>query len=103
MDISNWIYSKYALDQMSVDARELALFMENDYHLWMKRRQDFWKNLDRKERRGIFDVDKAVVLMGYFVKEGAKRYGSSFDKSDREQVARWLVCRWSEQFTADEF
>ena len=103
MDISNWVYSKYALDQMSVDARELALFMENDYHLWMKRRQDFWKNLDRKERRGIFDVDKAVVLMGYFVKEGAKRYGCAFDKSDREQVARWLVCRWSEQFTADEF
>ena len=103
MDISNWIYSEYAWDHMSEDAKELAIFMENDYRLWMERRQDFWKNLDRKERRGIFDVDKAVTLMGYFVKEGAKRYGSSFDKSDREQVARWLVCRWSEQFTADEF
>lgn len=96
MDTSSWIFSEYALDHMTSEARELAVFMENDYHLWVERRPDFWRNLDRKERRGIFDVDKAVVLMGYFVKEAAKRYGCTFEKSDREQVAKYLVCLWSE-------
>lgn len=102
MDTKNWIYSQHAFSSMTDGARELALFMENDRHLWMERRLEFWQNLNRKEQRGIFDADKAVVLMGYFVKEAAESYGCSFDKSDREQVAKYLVCLWNEEVMGND-
>jgi len=81
---------------MTDDAKELATFMQNDYDLWMRRRLDFWKNLDRHEARGVFDTKKAVKGLGHFVSEGAKKYGHRFDPSDREQVAKFFVCLWSE-------
>lgn len=90
---------------MSHEAKELALFIENDQHLWMNRRPEFWRNLDRKERAEVFDADKAVVLLRYLSTEGAKKYHATFAGSGRwhdlfpvsirTEVAKYLVCVWS--------
>lgn len=86
--------------QMSPEARELALFMENDYHLWMVRRPDFWRMLDRHDARGNWERAKALKGLDYFVTEGAKKYGAKFDPTDRKMVANYFVALWEED-TAD--
>jgi hypothetical protein len=89
---------------ITYEAQELALFIENDYHLWMNRRPHFWANLDRHERRNVFDADKAVKLLTYLAVEGAKKYAEGysdkwhdmFPPSVRVEAAKYLLCVWSE-------
>jgi|DEB0MinimDraft_6_1074348.scaffolds.fasta_scaffold78440_3 hypothetical protein len=83
----------------SHEATELRLYIVNDHHLWMDRRPEFWRNLDRHMVRGNFDSDKAITLLMYLVSEAARQYckefggtvRSVFPKDVRESVARHLL------------
>ena len=83
----------------SHEATELRLYIVNDWHLWMERRPEFWKNLDRHMSRGVVDSEKAVTLLMYLVGEGARQYckefggtvRSVFPKDVRTEVARVLL------------
>jgi len=61
-----------------IGARELVLYIENDYHLYERRMPEFAKNLATKMKRGSYDADKAVKLLEYLTKEAAIKYGKEF-------------------------
>jgi hypothetical protein len=61
-----------------IGARELVLYIENDYHLFERRMPEFAKALATKMKRGSYDADKAVKLLEYLTKEAAIKYGKEF-------------------------
>ena len=86
---------------------ELALFIDNDapsYGRWVAA----CRNLERHQRRGDYDQDKALKLMEAVAKEGAKRYHAEhgtpgdrwfdlFDVEVRRLVARQLLLSYEEE------
>lgn len=90
---------KSEVDQVA--ARELLLFINNDYGLYRSHHVPIIKNLLRKMRKGVFDAEKAVKLFMYLTEAGAKKYGRAsgwsgsgipafFTKATREAAAREL-------------
>lgn len=76
-------------------ARELALYVVNDAHLYLRRLPDFAKNLAAKIKRGTYDEAKAVKLIEYLTKEAAQKYGrefgGTFDAATRRAAAVELL------------
>jgi len=64
------------VDQHAAD--ELELYLENNEPLY-KQTQECYRNLLRKQKRGIYDRDRAVALFQYVADEAAKRYTREFD------------------------
>ena len=89
----------------SHEATELHLYIVNDHHLWMRRRPEFWRNLDRHMMRGNFDSDKAVTLLMYLVGEGARQYCKEFGGTVRsvfpKDVRETVACLLLEQYADD--
>ncbi len=53
-------------------------------------------NLQKKNKKGIFDAEKAAKLLGYMVYEYEREYAKEWDmkrmnKAEREAVARMMV------------
>lgn len=79
-------------------ARELELFLMNDYELYRSQYTPIIANLARKKYRGVYDRQKAVKLFMYLMDNGAKKYmreygnyedaPKTFTKATREYVAR---------------
>jgi hypothetical protein len=98
---------KEAMDEMSIEARELLLFIENDGDLYRQRIVPIQKNLKRKMDKGIYEPEKAIKLWMYLVQDGAKKYqkefgnnkrfGSMFSKQDKEQVAKELAEQYEQE------
>ena len=59
-------------------ARELAMFVVNDSHLYLRRLPEFAKNLATKLKRGTYDEAKAVKLIEYLTKEASQQYGQQY-------------------------
>jgi hypothetical protein len=62
-------------------ARELALFIENDYDLVgapNSQGKSIEKNLLAKLKKGTFDLGKSEVAWGYLIEAGAKKYAKEF-------------------------
>ena len=87
-----------AIDQTSV--REVVLFTENDYNLWMNRRPNFERNLLKKLAADRYDSRQARKLWRYFADEAVKEYDRQFG-SGRGSVA-WLPPA-DRQAIADDF
>ena len=62
-------------------ARELQLYIDNDYDLYRGQYTSIIKNLLLKHKRGTYDSDKAVRLWEYLTAAGAKKYGQQFGPS----------------------
>jgi hypothetical protein len=63
---------------LSHEARELALFIENDGDLYRQQTTPIILNLARKIKRGIFSHVKAANLFRYLADNGAKKYSAEF-------------------------
>jgi hypothetical protein len=100
-------HMKEAMDEMSIEARELLLYIENDGDLYRQRIVPIQKNLKRKMDKGIYEPEKAIKLWMYLVQDGAKKYqkefgnskrfGSMFSKQDKEQVAKELAEQYEQE------
>jgi len=63
---------------LSHEARELALYIENDGDLYRQQTTPIILNLARKIKRGIFSHTKAAKLFRYLADNGAKKYSVEF-------------------------
>lgn len=80
-------------------ARELALYIENDYELYSRYIVPYIQSLHKKRIRGTYDPEKAVPGWERIATEGAKKYENEFlnvryyrvfNKATREEAARQL-------------
>ena len=75
---STGLFAKGGITADSFDdyeaARDVELFAENDHNLYKQRWIPILKNLKKKKDKGVFDVEKAAILMKYFVDDADKRY-----------------------------
>lgn len=91
------------------DARELALFAENDGDLYRASVQPIIASLARKIAAGTYDAAKAVTLWRYAADSAAQRYTRAFstpgpngsfgcfDPATRQAVAVMLADSYAEQ------
>lgn len=75
-------------------ARELYLFIENDYDLYRQRRRPIEITLSKKKKKGTYDAERAVKAFKYLVDDGAKKYqreyggANIFDAKTKKAVAK---------------
>ena len=74
-------------------ARELKLYIDNDYELYRSQTGPTQENLARKHNRGQFDLRKSIKLYSYLVDAGAKKYTREFAGSG---------AKWNELFNPRE-
>lgn len=68
-------------DHKTVDvhaATELDLFVSNDATLHRQMVVPILKNLARKSKKGVYNIDLAVKAWGYLMKAGADKYAKDF-------------------------
>ena len=97
-------FSGGALDQHA--ARELELYIDNDYQSYKDKVNSFYKPLTVKIAQGRYDSKLAAKLFMHLVDRAAKKYvqehahGSDwhevFSKSTREAVAKELVSEFED-------
>jgi hypothetical protein len=88
-----------------IGARELLLFIENDGDLYRSKFIPIVHNLQKKIKKGTFDLEKSIKMFMYLVDLGAKHYvaGSQdkwnlvFNKATRMAVAKQMA----EDFVAE--
>ncbi len=80
-------------------ARELALYIENDYELYTQYIVPCIQCLHKKREKGTYDPEKALPGWERIATEGAKkyeryfldvRYYYVFNRATREEAARYL-------------
>ncbi len=80
-------------------ARELALYIENDYELYTQYIVPYIQCLHKKREKGTYDPEKALPGWERIATEGAKkyeryfldvRYYYVFNRATREEAARYL-------------
>ena len=80
-------------------ARELALYIENDYELYMQYIVPYIQCLHKKREKGTYDPEKALPGWERIAAEGAKKYENEFlnvryyrvfNKATRVEAARYL-------------
>lgn len=86
--------------EMSEDcARELALYIENDFELYSRYIVPYIKSLRKKREKGTYDAEKALPGWEKIATEGAKKYERDFldvryyyvfNRATREEAARYL-------------
>ena len=80
-------------------ARELALYIENNHHMYEYCIVPYIQNLHRKRIKGTYDPEKALPGWERIATYGAKmyeneflsvRYYHVFNRATREEAARYL-------------
>lgn len=96
--------SKTIMDDTA--ARELALYIENDYQLYAQYIVPYIQCLHKKREKGTYDPEKALIGWEQIATEGAKKYENEFlsvryyrvfNKATREEAARQLQESFLEQ------
>jgi hypothetical protein len=59
-------------------AREIQLYADNDSQLYFSRKLPILKNLQKKFKKGTFDVLKSAKLWRYFIDDALQRYNKEF-------------------------
>lgn len=80
-------------------ARELALYIENDFNLYTQYIVPYIQCLHKKREKGTYDPEKALPGWERIATEGAKKYERDFlsvryyyvfNRATREEAARCL-------------
>ena len=80
-------------------ARELALYLENDYELYTQYIVPYIQCLHKKREKGTYDSEKTLPGWERITTEGAKKYERDFldvryyyvfNRATREEAARYL-------------
>lgn len=59
-------------------AREIELYADNDSRLYFSRKLPILKNLQKKFKKGTYDIDKAAKLWRYYIDDAMQRYNKEF-------------------------
>lgn len=87
-------------------ARELALYIENDYELYTQYIVPYIQCLHKKREKGTYEPEKALPGWERIATEGAKKYERDFldvryyyvfSRATREEAARYLQGFFLEQ------
>ena len=97
---------------LSSEADELLIFLDNDEPLY-RRKKEFLKNVHTKMKRGTYSPVLARNLWMYYVEESAKKYGKEFlnpgdwsrvfPPAVRREVAQELEARERRMIEAGEY
>ncbi len=71
-----------AMKTISIEARELQLYIENDSTLYTQQTVCIQRNLSRKHKKGTYDHSLAPKLWKYLADNGAKKYTREFVLKD---------------------
>lgn len=92
------------LVELSGEARELQVFIDNEYSL-EGQRSSIFKNLDRMVGKFIFNHEKSIKLFLYLVDNGArqyvKRYGGLVRHLFPKAVRLELAALYADHFVID--
>ena len=96
---------------LSVEMRELKLYIDNDQDMYRQRYIPLLKNLSRKKKQGKFRKSLASKAFMYLIDDGAKRYVKSyggdardtFPKRQRKDLAKDYVDEFEQIFKDQEF
>lgn len=89
--------SKTIMDEIA--ARELELYIENDYYLYDTYIKPYFKSLYKKFIKGTYNKEKALIGWERIATHGAKKYQKDFlnvpyyrvfNKATREETAKRL-------------
>lgn len=80
-------------EEMSVEARELLLFAENDSMLYNSSWKPCAENLRKKMRKGIYSSDLALILWRHHADRAAKAYQQEFGTPED---------KWYELFSVED-
>lgn len=79
--------------EMSMGARELALYAENDSLLYESSWKPIVANLDKKRAKGIYKSDMALILMKHHANRAAQSYAREFGDGET---------KWFEMFSVED-
>ena len=96
---------------LSVEMKELKLYIDNDANLYRQRYIPILKNLSRKKKQGKFRKSLASKAFMYLIDDGAKRYTKEyggnardmFPKRQRQMLSKDYVDEFEDTFKNQEF
>ena len=96
---------------LSVEMKELKLYIDNDQDMYRQRYIPLLKNLSRKKKQGKFRKSLASKAFMYLIDDGAKRYTKEyggnardmFPKRQRQMLAKDYVDEFEDVFKNQEF
>ena len=96
---------------LSVEMKELKLYIDNDQDMYRQRYIPLLKNLSRKKKQGKYRKGLASKAFMYLIDDGAKRYVKSyggnardvFPTRERKELAKEYVDEFEETFKNQEF
>jgi len=96
---------------LSVEMKELKLYIDNDQDMYRQRYIPLLKNLSKKKKQGKFRKGLASKAFMYLIDDGAKRYVKSyggnhldvFPKRERKDLAKDYVDEFEDTFKNQEF
>lgn len=94
---------------MSIESRELALFIINNATLY-KQAQEVMKSLRKKIKAGKYEAEKALILWQHHAEAGAKAYAKEFggvwhtlfSVADRKEAAKEIAEHYQEELFAEQ-
>ena len=98
----------------AIAAREIELYADNDSQLYFSRRLPILKNLQKKYKKGIYEIDKAAKLWKYYIEAAMQKYNKEFGSrgnkwsdllsvNDRNLLATEYAIRTKQEFDNGEF
>ena len=96
---------------LSVEMKELKLYIDNDQDMYRQRYIPLLKNLSRKKKQGKFRKSLASKTFMYLIDDGAKRYTKEyggnardmFPKRQRQMLSKDYVDEFEDTFKNQEF
>jgi len=96
---------------LSVEMKELKLYIDNDQDMYRQRYIPLLKNLSRKKKQGKFRKSLASKAFMYLIDDGAKRYTKEyggnardmFPKRQRQMLSKDYVDEFEDTFKNQEF
>ena len=96
---------------LSVEMKELKLYIDNDQDMYRQRYIPLLKNLSKRKKKGQYRKGLATKAFMYLIDDGAKRYVKSyggnvrdmFPKRQRKMLAKDYVDEFEETFKNQEF
>ena len=96
---------------LSVEMKELKLYIDNDQDMYRQRYIPLLKNLSKRKKKGQYRKGLATKAFMYLIDDGAKRYTKEyggnvrddFPKRQRQMLAKDYVDEFESIFKNQEF
>lgn len=97
-------------EKLSIESRELRLFIDNDAGLYKSRYIPILKNLSKFKKKGKYNPKLAIKAFMYLIDDGAKLYvkeyggdKKTFSKKDKMELAKDYAEEFESQYNNQEY